>query len=76
MDTQKTVTIGKLAQQILEDRKEYLDQFEDLIGYAKQGNNNLRDKVLALEDGIKRLNKSNLILFDFSDRKEYNFQKS
>lgn len=75
MDTQKTVTIGKLAQQILEDRKEYLDQFEDLIGYAKQGNNNLRDKVLALEDGIKRLNKSNLILFDFSDRKEYNFQK-
>ncbi len=75
IDTQKTVTIGKLAQQIVEDRKDYLDQFWDLIDYAKQGNNNLRDKVLALEDGIKRLNKSNLILFDFSDRKEYNFQK-
>ena len=75
IETQKEVTLGKLAQQILEDRKGYLDQFEELIEDAKQEKASLRDKVLSLEPGIKNLNKSNLILFDFSHRKEYNFQK-
>ena len=76
IEDERNTTISKISERFLNTRESALNQLLEILEKAKSGHeNDISEVIKELEEKIKKIQKSNQILSEYSDRKERKLEK-
>lgn len=76
IEEERNTTISKISERFLNTRESALNQLVDILEKAKSGHeSDISEIIKELEDKIKKIQKSNQVLSEYSSRKERKLEK-